>query len=96
MPNSTPNRLNAGGGLQRVEVMRFWLLLIFLVCIAGFALTSGTVTLRNGGVVMNMDAVAHFLPVLLALAAPMVTMAVVLMVTMLLGRDNRHRSNRFR
>ena len=94
MPNSPDSLCGAGGGLQRVGHMRFWLLVIFVVCIGGFIVTSGTVTIVGGGLTMNMDAVAHSLPVLLALAAPMVTMAIVLIVTMLIGRESHRRPDR--
>jgi hypothetical protein len=74
--------------------MRFWLLLMLVVCVSGFLVSSGTVSVNAGAVRLNADAVAHSLPVLVALAAPMVFMAFGLMLTMLFGRDGRRRPNR--
>ena len=75
--------------------MRFLLLVMLVFCAAGFALTSGTVSVRGGTPKINLEAVSDTLPVLVALAAPMVFMGLVLMVTMLLGRDGRGRAKRF-
>ena len=74
--------------------MRFWLLVMLVFCMTGFAVTSGTVSVRGSALKINYEAVSHTLPVLVALAAPMVFMGVVLMVTMLLGRDGRGRAKR--
>jgi hypothetical protein len=60
-----------------------------LFCMAGFAVTSGTVSVHGSALKINMDAVSHTMPVLVALAAPMIFMGLVLMVTMLLGRAKR-------
>ena len=74
--------------------MRFWLMVMLVVCMAGFAVTSGTVAMHAGALKINMEAVAQTMPVLIALAAPMVIMGVVLMVTMLVGREGRGRARR--
>jgi hypothetical protein len=66
--------------------MRFLLAGMLIICVAGFLATSGTVTLQAGALHMNVAALKHTVPVLIALAAPMLTMAVVLMVTMTIGR----------
>jgi hypothetical protein len=74
--------------------MRFWLLVMLVFCMSGFVVTSGTVSVRAGVLKVDMDAVSHTLPVLVALAAPMVFMGVVLMVTMAVGRQGRSRPAR--
>ena len=75
--------------------MRFWLAVIFLVCVTGFIATSGTLTVQAGEIMVNTSALRHTIPVLIALAAPMVTMAFVLLVTMTLGRPTiRHQRRR--
>ena len=66
--------------------MRFLLAVMLVVCVAGFLATSGTVTWQAGTLQLNGAALKHTVPVLIALAAPMLTMAVVLMVTMTMGR----------
>lgn len=74
--------------------MRFWLMVMPVVCIAGFAVLSGTVYVHGGSLKINTEAVSQTMPVLIALAAPMVIMGVVLMVTMLVGREGRGRARR--
>lgn len=66
--------------------MRLTLLAMLAVCMAGFAATSGTITLDAGRVLINPSVLSHTLPVLVALAAPMITMVVILLVTVTLGR----------
>ena len=71
--------------------MRFWLAVMLIFCMAGFIVTSGTISVHAGALRVNTAALAHSIPVLIALAAPMITMAVVLMVTMAIGRQGRSR-----
>lgn len=70
--------------------MRFGLFVMLVVCVAGFLLSSGTIALQSGTVLLNTAAVSHSLPVLIALAVPMLVMGVVLMMTMSFGREDRH------
>lgn len=78
--------------------MRFLLAVLLVICTVGFIATSGTVTVQSGALRVNSAALVHTIPVLIALAAPMVTMGMVLMITMMFGRpphrQNRSRSNR--
>jgi hypothetical protein len=73
--------------------MRFWLAALFIVCVGGFVMTSGTVTVQAGELNLNMAALTQTMPVLVALAAPMITMSLVLMLTMTFGRQARRRSS---
>ena len=74
--------------------MRFWLAVLLIFCMAGFIVTSGTISVHAGRLRINPAALSHSIPVLIALAAPMITMAVVLMVTMAVGRQDRQGRNR--
>ena len=71
--------------------MRFWLAVMLIVCVSGFVVTSGTLSVQSGVMTLNTTALSHSIPVLVALAAPMVMMALVLSVTMALSRNGGRR-----
>ena len=68
--------------------MRFLLAVMLVGCTTGFIATSGTVTVQSGSLHLNAAALSHTVPVLIALAAPMVTMGMVLLLTMMFGRTS--------
>ena len=71
--------------------MRTALLALLVFCVGGFMVSSGTVSLVGGIPRIETAAVGQALPVLVALAAPMVTVAVGLMLVMLLRRRDGRR-----
>ena len=72
--------------------MRFLLAVMLVVCTTGFIATSGTVTVQAGSFHLNAAALSHTVPVLIALAAPMVTMGIVLILSMMFGGTSARRS----